>query len=63
MVTNTYSTVVRSRSWALRAGFVLFLGASFFASSAAWAQTKIGFVRTERVFKRIRPCSGRPEEA
>jgi outer membrane protein len=56
VVTNTYSTVVRSRSWALRAGFVLFLGASLFDSSAAWAQTKIGFVRTERVLKESAPA-------
>ena len=56
MVTNTYSTVIRSRSWALHVGFVLLLGASLFVCSAAWAQTKIGFVRTERVLKESAPA-------
>jgi outer membrane protein len=43
-------------SWALRVGVIIFLGVSLLASSAAWAQTKIGFVRTERVLKESAPA-------
>ena len=51
MVINTQSMVSRNNSWALRVSLVVFLGASLLISSAAWAQTKIGFVRTDRILK------------
>ena len=56
MVINTQSMVSRNNSWALRVSLVVFLGASLLISSAAWAQTKIGFVRTERVLKESTPA-------
>lgn len=56
MVINTQSMVGRNNSWALRVSLVVFLGASLMISSAAWAQTKIGFVRTERVLKESTPA-------
>jgi len=48
--------VSRNNSWALRVSLVVLLGASLLISSAAWAQTKIGFVRTERVLKESTPA-------
>ena len=56
MVINTQSMVSRNNSWTLRVSLVVFLGASLLISSAAWAQTKIGFVRTERVLKESIPA-------
>jgi len=56
VVINTQSMVSRNNSWTLRVSLVVFLGASLLISSAAWAQTKIGFVRTERVLKESIPA-------
>jgi outer membrane protein len=56
VVINTQSMVSRNNSWALRVSLVVFLGASLLISSTAWAQTKIGFVRTERVLKESTPA-------
>ncbi len=53
---NTRSIVEFKASWALRVGVIVFIAVSLFASSAAWAQTKIGFVRTERVLKESAPA-------
>ena len=56
MVINTYSIIRCNPSWALRVSLIIFLGFSLLVSSAAWAQTKIGFVRTERVLKESTPA-------
>ena len=48
---STCSAVSRKTPLALRLGLIVFLGASLLVSSAAWAQTKIGFVRTDRILK------------
>jgi outer membrane protein len=56
VVINTQSMVSRNNSWALRVCLIVFLGASLLISSVAWAQTKIGFVRTERVLKESTPA-------
>ncbi len=56
MVINTYLIIRCNPSWALRVSLIIFLGFSLLVSSAAWAQTKIGFVRTERVLKESTPA-------
>ena len=56
MVINTYSIIRCNPTWALRVSVVIFLGVSLLVSPAAWAQTKIGFVRTERVLKESTPA-------
>jgi len=56
VVINTYSIIRCNPSWALRVSLIIFLGFSLLVSSAAWAQTKIGFVRTERVLKESTPA-------
>ena len=53
---STCLAVSRKTPLALRLGLVVFLGASLLISSEAWAQTKIGFVRTERVLKESAPA-------
>jgi outer membrane protein len=56
VVINTRLMARRSMSWSLGLSVVFFLGASMFVSSVAIAQTKIGFVRTERVLKESAPA-------
>jgi outer membrane protein len=53
---HSRSFFARSNAWLLKAAFLVLLGASVLISNSAWAQAKIGFVRTERVLKESVPA-------
>ena len=63
MFIPSHSFFARSNAWLLKAAFFVLLGASVLISNSAWAQAKIGFVRTERVLKESAPAQAAQKKA